>query len=84
MSYSKEHKQRSRKKILQSAYTLFSTKGFHAVTVDEVMLDCSLTRGAFYAHFRSKSDLYSEALRFSATNSNWLKKSLKKCPRKNG
>jgi AcrR family transcriptional regulator len=74
MSYSKEHKQRSRKKILQSAYTLFSTKGFHAVTVNDVMLDCSLTRGAFYAHFRSKPDLYSEALRFSATNSELAKK----------
>lgn len=74
MSYSKEHKQSSKKKILRSAYTLFSTKGFHAVTVDEVMQACSLTRGAFYAHFRSKSDLYSEALRFSATNSELAKK----------
>ena len=37
------------------------------------MLDCSLTRGAFYAHFNSKSDLYSEALKFSATHSELAK-----------
>lgn len=73
MPYSKEHKERTRKNILKSAHALFSTKGFSAVTVNEVMIDCSLTRGAFYAHFNSKSDLYSEALKFSATNSELAK-----------
>ncbi|WP_299204561.1 TetR/AcrR family transcriptional regulator [uncultured Amphritea sp.] len=69
MPYSSEHKQKSRERILQSAYRLFSTKGFDAVTVDAVMQDCSLTRGAFYGHFTSKSELYKEALTFAASNS---------------
>lgn len=69
MPYTPEHKQKSRDKILRSAYRLFSTKGFDAVTVDAVMQDCSLTRGAFYGHFTSKSELYKEALRFAASNS---------------
>ena len=69
MPYSKDHKERTRKNILDSARTLFSSKGFNGVTVDEVMQHCLLTRGAFYAHFKSKSELYSEALKFSATNS---------------
>lgn len=69
MPYSCEHKQRSRQKILHSAYTLFSTKGFNAVTVDNIMQNCDLTRGAFYAHFKSKSDLYNESLKFAASNS---------------
>ena len=69
MPYSPEHKQRSRQKILQSAYKLFSTQGFNAVTVDNIMQNCNLTRGAFYAHFNSKSDLYNESLKFAASNS---------------
>ncbi|MBN1006101.1 TetR/AcrR family transcriptional regulator [Amphritea pacifica] len=69
MPYSSEHKQNSREKILQSAYRLFSTKGFDNVTIDRVMQDCSLTRGAFYGHFRSKSELYKEALKFAASTS---------------
>lgn len=73
MPYSKEHKQKTRKDILKSAQELFSTKGFSSVSVNDVMQNCSLTRGAFYAHFKSKSDLYNEALRFSATNSELAK-----------
>lgn len=73
MPYSKEHKQKTRKAILKSAQELFSTKGYSSVSVNEVMQDCSLTRGAFYAHFKSKADLYSEALKFSATNSELAK-----------
>jgi len=69
MPYSKEHKNRTRNRILSSAYALFSNKGFDGVTVDDVMLHCSLTRGAFYAHFDSKADLYGEALAVATTNS---------------
>jgi len=69
MPYSKAHKENTRLNILESAQSLFAEKGFDAVTVDVVMSNCSLTRGAFYAHFKSKSDLYSEALKFSATHS---------------
>ncbi|NVK54944.1 MAG: TetR family transcriptional regulator [Alteromonadaceae bacterium] len=68
MPYSKEHKQQTRQLILSQAYRLFSSKGFSSVTIDEVMQACSLTRGAFYAHFESKSQLYKEALTFSAFN----------------
>lgn len=33
------------------------------------MKNCGLTRGAFYAHFKSKSALYSEALSYATTSS---------------
>jgi TetR/AcrR family transcriptional regulator, transcriptional repressor for nem operon len=69
MPYTPEHKAASRKKILESARALFSTKGYQAVTVDQVMENCAMTRGAFYAHFNSKAELYTEALMFAATNS---------------
>jgi AcrR family transcriptional regulator len=55
MPYTKEHKENTHKKILESAFRLFTVKGFNSVTVDQVMNGCGLTRGAFYAHFTSKA-----------------------------
>ena len=69
MPYSKEHKNLTRTKILKSAFQLFTDKGFEGVTVNTLMESCGLTRGAFYAHFSSKSDLYSESLKFAASSS---------------
>lgn len=63
MPLSKEHKEKSREKILESASALFSQKGFEGVSIDDVMKRAGMTRGAFYAHFSSKEDLYAHALR---------------------
>ena len=62
MPYSAEHKQQSRERILQSAVRLFTRRGFENTSIDEVMADADLTRGAFYAHFKSKQDLYAQAI----------------------
>jgi len=62
MPYSKEHKQASYQKILDSAIRLFSTKGFDQVSIDDLMKDAGLTRGAFYSHFKNKKALYSKAI----------------------
>ena len=69
MPYTAEHKQQSREKILQSAVSLFSNQGFENTSIDEIMQDADMTRGAFYAHFSSKSDLYQHALITGALNS---------------
>ena len=66
MPYTKQHKESTRKRILESAFRLFTAKGFDSVTVNGVMKDCGLTRGAFYAHFNSKAALYGESLIFAA------------------
>ena len=54
MPYSKAHKNSTREKILESAFKLFAIKGFKGITIDDLMNNCGLTRGAFYAHFSSK------------------------------
>lgn len=69
MPYPKEHKPRSSLRILDSAYRLFAWNGFDAVTIDDIMADAGMTRGAFYAHFSSKSDLYRAALVHGSANS---------------
>jgi TetR/AcrR family transcriptional regulator, transcriptional repressor for nem operon len=69
MPYSAEHKQNSREQILRGAMTLFAHKGFANVSIDELMAEAGMTRGAFYAHFKTKSELYAEAVMFAALNS---------------
>ncbi|OPX54245.1 transcriptional regulator, TetR family [Oceanospirillum multiglobuliferum] len=66
MPWSPEQKTQSREKILTSAAHLFTHKGFERVSINEVMSRAGLTRGAFYKHFASKADLYSEAVVFGA------------------
>lgn len=38
-------------------------KGYDNVNLDQLMAGAGLTRGAFYAHFRSKSELFAEIAR---------------------
>ena len=64
MPYSAEHKRETREKILESARRLFNSKGFAEVSIGEVMDGAGLTHGGFYRHFRDKSELYAEAVRW--------------------
>lgn len=73
MPLSPEHKQRSRQKILKSAAELFARQGYAHTSIDQVMQHARLTRGAFYAHFSSKSDLYKEAIIHAARSSALLR-----------
>lgn len=66
MPWNDDHKPRSREKILTAAALLFTQKGFDDVSIDDVMKAAGLTRGAFYAHFKSKSDIYHHAVLFGA------------------
>lgn len=62
MPYSQEHKQETRKRIVQSARRLFNRNGFEAVTIGEIMGAAGLTHGGFYKHFSAKEDVYQEAV----------------------
>ena len=52
---------RTRAEILDHAGRLFRLRGYAGTNIDDVMLAAGLTRGAFYAHFTSKDDLFTEA-----------------------
>lgn len=73
MPLSQEHKKRSRKRILDSAVDLFTARGFNNVSIDDVMNNAEMTRGAFYAHFSSKSELYKESILNAAINTKLAK-----------
>lgn len=58
MPYPKDHKAKSKDRILQSATDLFCRYGFDKVSIKQVMKLAKMTPGAFYAHFESKEALY--------------------------
>ena len=60
MAPNPRQKARTRAEILQQAARLFRLRGYQGTNIDDVMLAAGLTRGAFYAHFKSKDDLFAE------------------------
>jgi AcrR family transcriptional regulator len=53
----------TREKILIAALEVFSAKGFHGTTVDEIAQRAELGKGTVYRHFHSKKGLFSELIR---------------------
>ncbi|WP_448589016.1 TetR/AcrR family transcriptional regulator [Thermodesulfobium sp.] len=47
----------TKNKILKSALSLFSNKGYHSTNVDEIVENANTSKGAFYFHFPGKRDL---------------------------
>ncbi len=55
--YGKEHKQATRRRIIEAAGRRFKKDGIDGSGIATLMKDAGLTNGAFYAHFESKEDL---------------------------
>jgi TetR/AcrR family transcriptional regulator, transcriptional repressor for nem operon len=55
--YGKEHKEASRRRIIEAAGERLKRDGIDGSGVTALMADAGLTNGAFYAHFASKDDL---------------------------
>src|SRR5437762_398299 len=60
--YSKDHKQETRRRIVEAAGRRFKQDGIDGAGVAALMSDAGLTNGAFYAHFASKEDLVANVL----------------------
>ena len=59
--YTKEHKARTRKRIVAEATQAFRARGVAGIGIPELMGRAGLTHGGFYAHFESKDALVAEA-----------------------
>ena len=57
MPWAADHKRATRARIVRAAGGLFRRHGYAGVRIDAIMAAAGLTRGGFYAHFRSKADL---------------------------
>ena len=51
-----------RKMILNAATSMFGSYGYHATTVPMIVAEASSSVGSFYAHFRSKEDVFAAVL----------------------
>jgi TetR/AcrR family transcriptional repressor of nem operon len=62
MRYSPEHKSQSHERILSVAARSFRELGSDASGIGTVMKKVGLKKGGFYRHFKSKDDLFVEAV----------------------
>jgi AcrR family transcriptional regulator len=60
--YGKEHKQATRRRIIETAGRRFKRDGIDGAGVATLMADAGLTNGAFYGHFASKEELVAAAI----------------------
>lgn len=50
--------------LLSAARTIFAKKGFHDATIEEIADAANVAKGTVYLYYKSKRDLYLQALRF--------------------
>ncbi|MEI9926731.1 MAG: TetR/AcrR family transcriptional regulator [Sphingomonas sp.] len=62
MRYDAEHRGKTRETIVREAAAAIRARGPEGVGVAALMKRAGLTHGGFYAHFRSKDELVSEAI----------------------
>jgi TetR/AcrR family transcriptional repressor of nem operon len=62
MRYSPEHKAQNHENILSVAARSFRERGGDDSGIGTVMKKVGLTKGGFYRHFKSKDDLFAEAV----------------------
>src|SRR5438552_14435395 len=58
-----DKKAQTREKLLAAARKVFAQKGYRGAAVDDVAIEAGLTKGAVYAHFRTKEALFLALLR---------------------
>ena len=54
----KERKEETRQMLLESAAETFAQLGFHGASVDKIAESAGFSKGAVYAHFTSKEELF--------------------------
>src|SRR4051812_3816664 len=53
-----EQQAQTRSRLMRAAAKLFSRKGMQGTSIEEVAQEAGYTKGAFYANFRSKEELF--------------------------
>lgn len=48
----------TRRRLLDGAARVFARQGYHGTTVDDIVVECGSSKGAFYFHFDSKEALF--------------------------
>jgi TetR/AcrR family fatty acid metabolism transcriptional regulator len=59
-----------RSELLTAARAVFGKKGFHEACIDDIADMAGVAKGTIYLYYKSKKDLYMEALRFGVESLN--------------
>lgn len=62
MRYDAEHKEQTRRRVLNEAAAAIRENGPDRIGIAAIMAKAGLTHGGFYAHFKSKDDLVAQAV----------------------
>jgi AcrR family transcriptional regulator len=54
----KEQQAHTRSRLIHAAGTVFARRGLHRASIDDVAEEAGFTKGAFYANFASKEELF--------------------------
>lgn len=57
-----QRRDETRRRLLGTAARLMAVRGFHDVSVQDVVVEAGVTKGAFYHHFDSKEGLFDEVV----------------------
>jgi len=57
-----------RSELLTAARIVFGKKGFHDASIEEIAEMAEVAKGTVYLYYKSKKDLYLEAVRFGVMN----------------
>lgn len=57
-----EYKEKKKQHILESALKAFGEKGFQLATIDDIVTESGLSKGAIYNYFKSKEDIYMQLM----------------------
>ena len=73
MRYAKDHREKTRRRIVETASRALRRNGIGASGVVGLMSEAGLTQGGFYTHFASKDALVGEAIDHAQKNARrWL------------
>ncbi|WP_208590759.1 TetR/AcrR family transcriptional regulator [Gracilibacillus suaedae] len=53
-----------KQRMIEVSLKLFSEKGFHSTSIQEIAEKSNVSKGAFYLHFESKDDLFVEIIKY--------------------
>ncbi|MFD2444697.1 TetR/AcrR family transcriptional regulator [Bacillus sp. CGMCC 1.16607] len=74
---SDSYKEKRKQEILESALICFAKKGFETSTVDDIVAQSGISKGAIYNYFKSKEEIYLELMSQKTENNfNEIKKAI--------
>ena len=63
MEKSIENKKEKEEKLLNTAYSLFTTKGIHSTSIQDIVDNAGVAKGTFYLYFKDKYDIRNKLIK---------------------